>query len=73
MTTVLIATIETRNFDFLVVGETQEECDDLLRQAWATHCMEFGADPDLIHELIEDANYLWAPIGSAFRDGERLL
>lgn len=75
MTTIIIATVDTRNFDFLVVGESEEECNELLLAAWRVHCNQWDADPDYMQTFIDEkcVDYAYSPIGSAFRDGERLL
>lgn len=72
---IVIGTLHTRNFEFTVVGETEEECEELFRQAWHIHVHEYGADPNLIHELLAqgEPTYLVADIGTAHRDNERLL
>ena len=66
--TIVMATFETRNFEFQAFGASEDEAMTLMRKAWGQHVAESGADPTLIDDCIDDVSMLTIRIGEAYRD-----
>lgn len=74
--TLVLATLETRNFSFEVLARTKEECERLFRDAWEIHCRDYPeADMDRMAIWLEDGepNFHTITVGGVLRDGETLL
>lgn len=73
---VVIATVETRNFDWMAVASTETAARELLLEAWVRHCEQYiGASPTFMAQLIEDGEvtFRWVRAGMVLRDGEVVI
>lgn len=72
-TTYVLAQASTRNFDFTALGEDRRQANVALENAWAKHCREYGADPRMMLDMINDGdvNYSELGVGDVIRDGDR--
>ena len=61
-----IATVETRHFSFIALGETEEQAKKVLMQGWAVHCEETGASKHYITD--DDINVTELDVGQCARD-----
>jgi len=69
----IIAFFETPNFEFMAAGETVEQADEKLAEAWAKHANQYGSPAGYLEEYKEDVRYLEVSPGQAFRDKELLI
>jgi len=71
VTDIVLATISTGSYVFAVVAATEEAADTALRDQWAVHVAQTGANPDMMAEAIEDGdvNYSTTVHGAVLRDG----
>lgn len=78
---IFIATLETPNFRFEAVGNTEAEALALLEQAWSHHFDEMGQPADMLsfEEVLDvaeqpNARYFLTTralrLGEAYRDGQ---
>ena len=64
----IIAQLETRNFSFLSLGNTEDEAKTAMRKAWQAHKKQTGATYTWSN-LEEDVSYETLEAGQALRDG----
>lgn len=75
-TPVVVGTVDTRSFEFTVVGSSVAHAQELFQKAWAKHSFQTGADPEYCKDeaLTEQLDYpLEVKIGTVLRDGELLF
>ena len=75
MQTFIIATVDTGSFEWTALGESEQECNVALHNAYAAHHRANRAsDPGLMLELINsgEINYAEIRVGEALRDGSRV-
>ncbi len=68
----IILTLETRNFEFLVASDTEAHALNRMRSACKRHCDATGADYDYFADLLtnsDNCRILDVNLGDAFRDG----
>lgn len=67
-----LAILETRNFVFHAIGDTEEGVMDALKAGLTRHSEETGADLEYLMELISygDAKIMWMHPGDCRRDYE---
>lgn len=73
--TYIIATVSTGYFEWTALGESEQQCNVALHNAYADHARATeGADPRLMMELINEGevNYHEIRLGEALRDGSRV-
>ena len=64
-----LATLKTRNFDFLVIDKDEESAKNLLRQAWNRHQEQTDAEWDW--DFVSDSVFVtFIRCGDVLRDGE---
>lgn len=64
-----LATLKTRNFDFLVIDKDEASAKDLLRQAWNRHQEQTDAEWDW--DFVSDSVFVtFIRCGDVLRDGE---
>lgn len=76
MSEIVIATVQTRNFDWLAVASRQSEAEAILLDAWDRHCEQYqGADGMLMTRLINEGEvtFRYVRTGMVLRDGEVLV
>jgi hypothetical protein len=68
----IIGHVNTGTFDWIAIGETEEQVAQALADAYAAHVREYGdrVDFQLMRELLETGGVNFAPIeiGVALRD-----
>jgi hypothetical protein len=73
--TYVIATVDTGRFEWMALGESRQECNVALHNAYADHARQTpDADAGLMLELINEGeiNYHEIRLGEALRDGSRV-
>ena len=51
----IVGIFDTRNFEFVLVGDTKSHCCQLLKKAWKEHRKIYNADPrNYLDELIDE-------------------
>jgi len=72
--TMWLGWMETRNFDFNSLGETEQEAIDALRAGWDQHCREYRDATLTFDELLEGGSAVAVPIrvGGCLRDRDTL-
>ena len=78
LTSIVVATMDTRHFHFMAVGTDREHAEAALTAAWAKHCDEYNVPMDPEDEDTPFAewygvNYTTMEIGDGVRDGGDLL
>ena len=77
-----IGIFETRNFEFIVCGDSRYHCIQLFRKAWKQHVKEWGAPHSgWLQDLIKDDQRLEDEInwlddvesGQVYREKEQML
>lgn len=68
------ARIETRNFEFMAFGETEEEARAALATGWENHCLDYGGvpDPEYLVDYADDIGIGEFEVGDCIRDYEVL-
>ena len=64
----ILCEMNTRSFDFRVIGRTKRECLDALKKAWKVHARNTEADPKYITENLDGISYTEMEFGQVFRD-----
>jgi hypothetical protein len=74
--TITIATLETRNFEFVATGRDEDHALRVLEAAWAQHAKQYGPRGVASWDTIR-ADYgiaiVTLPVGGATRDGGRII
>ena len=63
-----IATVETRHFSFIALGQTKEQAQATMMRGWKKHCKESGADLDHVKE--DDIAIAECRPGQCLRDNQ---
>lgn len=72
----VLATVQSRHFEFQALAPTIEDAHDALLAAWEVHCRDYpGAEMGLMQRWIDDgeAQFHEITVGGVLRDGETLL
>lgn len=72
MTALVIASLETRNFDFEGVGTSRAEALDVLKQGLRAHARQYHIDADWFADDLESVEYRSIERGTAFRDRQEI-
>jgi hypothetical protein len=63
---------ETGSFEFTAFGADRSQAFVALGEAWARHCEQTGADPDMLSEYRDSIEEQTVSLGAAYRDGQLL-
>lgn len=68
----VLATMETRHFEFTTIGSDEEHARNLMNQMFAKHLVECGLEWTEQEEPADffEANFIEVKVGSQLRDGE---
>lgn len=66
-----LGTIETTNWEFIALGDTEKEVKSIMRKAWAMHQNQTGAWLDW-DELKDDLKIVFIRQGDVLRDFQLL-
>jgi hypothetical protein len=67
---IFIATVETKDFRFLAVGNSTREATDALMAGWERHCMTTEDDPHQVSK--KDVGIIQCEPGDCLRDGSHI-
>jgi hypothetical protein len=68
----ILATLDTSNFNFVALGRDQAHAEQIMRRAWNAHRRDYGRDVWTYDEISDSVNFAEISVGTALRDGSPL-